>query len=42
VGGLLGLPASQMIITSDYMWVVMNGEEDPVDAEQEALLKSKR
>jgi hypothetical protein len=46
VGGLFGLPASQMIITGDYMWDVMNGEEDPledpVDAAQEALLRSKR
>lgn len=41
-----GLPGQQLWITGDYVWDVMEGEEDPmedpVDAAREALLRNER
>jgi len=31
LGGVFGIPSSQLVITGDYIWDVMQGEEDPVE-----------
>lgn len=46
LGILFGLPSSQLIITGDYVYDLMNGDEDPAEdpagAAKEALLRNTR
>ena len=30
-GGIFGIPSSQLVITGDYIWDVMQGDEDPIE-----------